>query len=206
MYKPFNIPRPPGDESIYNEVNSGIYERYYTLKSADVVVDIGAHVGYFTMRAAEKVAYVYAFEPEPHNFMLLKKNTYYLNNVEIHNKAVWNNTFSNETMFYHPQNSGGHSLIYTSHVEILGLKTETIALDDVGFPKPITFIKMDCEGSEIWVFPGAVEVLKTYKPVLAMEVHDQNCRDIVEKYLKDFNYRFVANNESGPCMMYAEPR
>jgi protein-L-isoaspartate O-methyltransferase len=46
------------------------------VKNGDTVVDLGAHIGYYTALASELVGKngeVYSFEPEPKNFMLLKK-------------------------------------------------------------------------------------------------------------------------------------
>ena len=47
------------------------------IKKGDTVLDLGANIGYWTCLLAELVGekgHVYAFEPEPNNFQLLKKN------------------------------------------------------------------------------------------------------------------------------------
>jgi hypothetical protein len=47
------------------------------ITDGDVVVDLGAHVGYYTLLAARRVGpegRVFAFEPNPDNFRLLVKN------------------------------------------------------------------------------------------------------------------------------------
>jgi tRNA G37 N-methylase Trm5 len=72
-----------------------LFERI--LRAGDVVVDIGAHVGYFTLIAARSVGpegRVYAFEPDPENYALLVRNIElngYQNIMPIQ-KAVWNLT------------------------------------------------------------------------------------------------------------------
>lgn len=68
-----------------------IYEKYRTVQTGDVVIDIGAHVGMFTLKAAKKVGdsgLVVAIEPEERNLRLLKKNVKSLKNVKIVPKAV----------------------------------------------------------------------------------------------------------------------
>ena len=61
----------------------GIYDKYGTIiikrnvKKNDVVIDLGAHIGYYTLMMAKLVGEsgkVFAFEPEPRNLVLLKKN------------------------------------------------------------------------------------------------------------------------------------
>ena len=47
------------------------------IEKGDTVLDLGSHIGYYTLIAAELVGEkgkVFAFEPEPTNFVLLKKN------------------------------------------------------------------------------------------------------------------------------------
>ena len=47
------------------------------IKKGDIVVDLGANIGYYTLILAQLVGefgHVYAFEPEPSNFELLSKN------------------------------------------------------------------------------------------------------------------------------------
>ena len=64
-------------------VLTGYWEKYETelfkkvVKEGMTVVDIGAHIGYYTLIAANlagKKGKVYAFEPEAENYSLLVKN------------------------------------------------------------------------------------------------------------------------------------
>jgi len=82
-------------------LKSSVYEPYETklfkqvMKEEMVVVDVGAHIGYFTLMAAKLVGAkgkVYAFEPDPSNYRLLVKSIHengYRNVVAIQ-KAVSN--------------------------------------------------------------------------------------------------------------------
>jgi len=59
-----------------------VYERFYKLKEGDTVVDVGANVGMFTVKASlsvEDKGNVVSIEPIEQNFELLKKN------IKFHN-------------------------------------------------------------------------------------------------------------------------
>ena len=63
------------------------------IKEGDIVLDLGAHIWYFTCLFAQlvgKSGKVFSFEPEPNNFKLLKKNVEVngYNQVTIEQKAV----------------------------------------------------------------------------------------------------------------------
>lgn len=59
----------------HEEFETEIFKK--EIKKGDTVLDLGAHIGYYTLLAAKLVGEkgkVFAFEPEPTNFALLKKN------------------------------------------------------------------------------------------------------------------------------------
>ena len=63
-----------------------------SIKQGDVIVDIGAHIGSFSIFAATKFrdTIVYAYEPAPENFKLLKENIKLnkLNNIVPYNQGI----------------------------------------------------------------------------------------------------------------------
>src|SRR5467141_889339 len=63
-----------GDWSIAREIfETRYYERYFSLQPGQTVIDIGAHIGCFTIRAAKMVGQegkVLAFEPGAENFSI----------------------------------------------------------------------------------------------------------------------------------------
>ena len=62
-------------KKIYEELGTEIVKK--EVKEGDIVIDIGANIGYFTLLFAKLVGpagKVYSFEPEPSNFSILKKN------------------------------------------------------------------------------------------------------------------------------------
>jgi len=149
---------------------NGIYEPVETelakseIKSGDVVLDIGAHVGYYTLIFARLVGAqgrVYAFEPEPANFAVLKKNVEMNGyaNVTLTRKAVSNR--NGATKLYLAEEDLGDHRIYDSHDDRKSVEVEVIRLDDFfqDYTGRVDFIKMDVQGSEAGVIQGMPELL-----------------------------------------------
>ena len=146
------------------------YEEFETklvkdiIKEGNVVVDIGANIGYFTLifsRLVGRKGEVFAFEPEPNNFNLLKKNIEIndYKNVNLINKAVSNKSGKIE-LYLDDVNTGRHSLI----AEIPNKKHITINVqNDNHWSKLIFFVKniMPFINSNILLIPHARIGLET---------------------------------------------
>lgn len=154
----------------------GTYEPFETelvkkeIKKGDIVLDIGANIGYYTLIFAELVGEegkVFAFEPEPTNFALLKKNVEIsgYQNVMLVQKAVSNKT-GKFKLYLCEDNNGGHS-IYKQHNSKRSVEVETTRLDDYfkNDGGKINFIKMDIEGAEMEAIQGMPSLLKKNKNV-----------------------------------------
>ena len=61
----------------------------YVPREGDVVIDVGAGIGEFTLWCAAAGARVVAFEPDPLAFACLEKNTAALGTVQIYPYALW---------------------------------------------------------------------------------------------------------------------
>jgi len=167
----------------------------------DIVVDIGAHIGTFSIMASKmaKEGRVYAFEPEPNNFSLLEHNISInrAGNIVPFNMAVSGkagNRFLNVS-----GNNVDHSFFLKGGKNDKRLSVNTITLKDImrkNGIKHIDFLKMDCEGSEYDIFFNCPnEVLKKVK-MISMEYHDidgSKNSSTLEKFLseKGFDIRVV---------------
>jgi len=154
--------------------HAGIFEATETqlikqhLKAGDVILDIGANIGYYSLIFCQRVGtqgHVYAFEPEAQNIEFLQHNIALnqFDNIDIIPKGVANHT-GTSTLHLCPDNSGMHR----AYPSILCQQTVEIALtrlDDyfaANMP-PIDWIKMDIEGFEYQALLGMEKLIKAQK-------------------------------------------
>lgn len=149
------------------------------------VVDLGAHIGHYSLLAAQALGShgtVYAFEPQPYNFMLLKKNIEangYEDTIVPIPKAVARSSGTLE-LFVGKSNSRGASKYRTRHVGKSSVKVDTVSLDsffsEIGWPA-VHLIKMDVEGAEEEVLKGMKELSRRNpEQKLIMEFAPENLR------------------------------
>ncbi|OHC03144.1 MAG: hypothetical protein A2Z57_13445 [Planctomycetes bacterium RIFCSPHIGHO2_12_39_6] len=141
------------------------------------VVDVGAHIGYFTILLAELVGAsgrVYAFEPERNNFEMLSKNISLngFNNVTTYSYALSDKN-GKMKLFLDNSNLGnmsfGQKNIPTkSFGGVMEITTETLDSSLAGIQPD--FIKIDVQGAEGLVLAGAERaVFKNPKVQILME-------------------------------------
>ncbi|HVN59911.1 MAG TPA: FkbM family methyltransferase [Gaiellaceae bacterium] len=160
----------------------------------DVVYDVGAHIGFFSVCAARLGAVVYAFEPVPVNAARLRDNVS-LNDFEIHvvEAAAW-------------ESSGSVGLVAgDSDFEAratAGTGTPSVSLDEFAEREPEpSLIKLDVEGAEAYVLRGARRLLASARPVLVCEIHGEDTRDDVEELLAGYSLEEL----EGPTRIVARP-
>jgi FkbM family methyltransferase len=132
-----------------------------------VVVDVGAHVGYFSLLAARKVGpngKVFSFEPDPINYELLQRNIN-LNgytNVTAVNAAVAD-AIGTRTLFQTTLDSGRHSTYHHGLPENGSVEVDTWTLDTFLESKDwptVDLVKVDVEGAEVDVLNGMTVLLE----------------------------------------------
>jgi FkbM family methyltransferase len=178
------------------------------IKKGDVVFDIGANRGYYTLlfsHLVNRTGQVHAFEPVPPTFGKLSIKTTAgkrFNNVCLNCVAVGDITHTVE--LYMPGADDGQASL-TVHTSgswknagvITTFNCESIRLDDYCVFKEITrlnFIKCDIEGAELLALKGASKTIAGYKPIIYLEI----CRDWtanfgydpveIVRYLNSFGY------------------
>jgi FkbM family methyltransferase len=131
-------------------------------KEGKVFVDVGANVGGYSIRAASWGMKVYAFEPNPHNLSLLRRN------IEINKLSVEVEPFAVGSKEGPAKLSpvGGVSRI----VQDNGIDVEMRTLDSFDLPGA-DLLKIDVEGYELQVIKGAGKTLERYHPTIVIEMH-----------------------------------
>jgi len=138
------------------------------IKPGDVVLDLGANMGYFTLLAARLVGRegrVYAFEPAPLNYSLLTKNIELngYDNVVPLQKAVSN--VPGVVRLFLSDEDIGNNTIYSYGNEREVVEVEGVTLDEFFADKEhsINVIKMDVEGAEVAAISGMERIIKENK-------------------------------------------
>ena len=156
----------------------------HILKAGDTFLDIGTHIGFFSLVASRLVGddgSVLSFELNPTNYahLLAHMNMNESNNILPHNWAVSNK--SGPIEFYNNiDNDGGHSLWDCGKHGFNEKSRKSpeirpaycIALDDYIKDKNVRLIKIDTEGAEVSIISGMKKLLQRCKPVVIAEIND----------------------------------
>lgn len=146
----------------------------------DLVLDIGANVGIFSVYAAKAntTAKIYSFEPSGEAFARLNQNirANNLQNVTTYNVAVADKT--GFLTFYEPEGhltNGSLEVNFASQYDREPRKRMTIALSGNLFEELMKdakniLVKIDTEGAEAYVLNGLKEVIQKHRPHLILEV------------------------------------
>ena len=180
------------------------------LRPGMVVVDVGAHVGYYTLLAARCVGRsgrVYAFEPAPENFGVLQHNIAQNNlaNVVAEQLAVTRQS-SLAKFTISEVDSASHTLA-TSLVRGREIEVRTVSLDDyfASNGTPIDVMKLDAEGAEADILDGMPHLLAQNQNLVlfteiyprAMEALGNSPEAFLEK-LAELGFSVVPFEESNP--------
>jgi len=151
------------------------------VKKNDIVVDVGANIGYYTLLMAKNHASVFSYEPEPQNFDLLKKNVILNNfssNVKLYNKAV-SNFYGHSKLVSTDGTMARHKLdknrFGTKYIDVEVTKLELDKID---------FAKIDVEGTELLVLQG----MKTLPNKMLIEFNSTNLKESGSNYEDFFNF------------------
>lgn len=151
-------------------------EVVFAVKPGMVVIDAGAHIGYYTLLLAKCVGpagAVFSFEPLPSNFEMLQKNVEInnLTHVRLQNEAVFSRT-QRITMYVPDEPNPGEGSLY----ERGGTRqyvVNAISLDDFCGKSDLRpdVLKIDVEGAEYDVLVGAQQTISHWRPRLFIELH-----------------------------------
>ena len=169
---------------------SNFYERKTTnllLKlKPKILVDVGAHIGRFSIILAKRGSKVISIEPNKYTLEQLKKNVK-LNNLQDKITIIGygcSDKNENATLYSVPQNEGLSSLVKKENArkeKIKVKKLDTICNNLNLSPNSIDVIKIDVEGFELNVLKGALNTLKRGSPTLIVEITDKKKEKPINK-------------------------
>jgi FkbM family methyltransferase len=195
---------------------------HFNTKQGDIVVDVGAHMGKYTIIASKQVGAngkVIAIEAHPGNYEMLNHNIKLngLTNVIPLNYAV----YSKETKIklFMPDEESGYTMHHSVMFNYLSSKYPLQGKDNEKFIEvnantldnllqkngiyQVNWIKIDVEGAEFEVLKGSANILSTSKDInLLIEIHnpgDTNHYKQIIDFLKSYNFKieFEKIYESG---------
>jgi FkbM family methyltransferase len=166
--------------SVDRQVLNGIFARdEYRLNGYppggwDTVIDIGAHIGLFSIRVAPLAKRVLSFEPMPESFKYLKANLGHerLRHVTPVEKAVSGS--AGPLDLFVAANSGMHSVLADAAAGTTRVRVDAVTLAQVFADHDIRrcdLLKLDCEGVEYGILGAAPAELWPRIERIHMEYH-----------------------------------
>ena len=173
----------------------------------DVIIDIGAHIGVFSIYLAKKFPEVkiLAFEPSEIIYNLLSKNISLNNvkNVSTFNSAVYKDSLSEVNIYFDESCSMASNIFFKKKYYN---KVKTISLDDIiknNNIKKVKLLKMDCEGSEYDIIYNSKLFNNKNIEKFAIEIHEipgQSYKKLLNYILDTFKkdnifYKIISSSE-----------
>lgn len=194
-------------DRIQRQMWAGCYEPHVRrcieslLTGGDIFVDVGAHIGYVTLIAAQRVGSqgkVFSFEPDPFLHKTLARNVAHQPWVQTSLCAIWKETGS---LVFERASSDGESgwgtltsvrdLKKGEHIDVLATSLDDWAVRSA--VDRIQAIKIDAEGSEVSILEGASGTIGRLCPIIIMELNDSLLRQAGASVSVLVNHPVLAN-------------
>lgn len=204
-------------------LRDGIWEPYETrlvvdgLAPGQIFVDVGANIGYYTLLASRLVGAsgsVYAFEPEPRNYLLLEENCRSHDEDNIHLFDVGLSDKTEEAALYLSRdNLGDHRLFDEGERQTVRVR---LGRGDELLPDTCTqidLLKIDTQGAETFVVAGLTDRIRASRSVIRIIVEfwpwglasaGSSARELIER-LAQFGLRFNVIDHIGHRLLPATP-
>jgi FkbM family methyltransferase len=188
-----------------------VTNEYLQPSKGDVVVDAGAHYGFYTLHASRLVGadgLVLAFEPHPKNYerFLTNLSLNGIRNVIAFNKAL--GECDKPIRLYISSHSERHSTSFTlnpsthysgNYIYVKSAKLDT-AVGELGI-KRVNLIKIDVEGAELSILKGAEKTIDQFRPSLTIAAyHYPEEVDEICTLLKGINPSYKVIITQGPIL------
>lgn len=160
------------------------------IRAGDVVIDAGANIGMFTIRAARIVGdsgSIIAVEPQRDNIGFLVENIRRnkLNNVKVIDRALYQ--YDDENVHFGGMGVAGHISSLNSDNSLPTISLSTIVSK---FVKKNFWLKMDIEGGEEYLFATNQNLSYLNKlSGVAYEIHSQEGLNLLNSQLTKFGLK-----------------
>jgi FkbM family methyltransferase len=182
---------------IYGEEDAYRINKIQPIIDNGIVLEIGAHKGFFTLLAATFANKVIVFEPDKENFKYLDLNIKLnktTNVIPVH-KAVF--ASEGKKTFTISKVTGARHTLYQSDFSGDGEKTQVdcTTLNSIFkdyLLERVNLLKLDCEGSEYDIIYNSDKSLFAKIDAIAMEIHEIDSipykKDDLVKFIEKLGY------------------
>jgi FkbM family methyltransferase len=175
-------------------------------EKSSVIFDIGANTGVYSLvaKAVNKNNKVYAFDPVERVYNKLLQNIQ-LNNYDINSYQIALSDNTGTAIIYDTDSEHTYSVTVNQNLNvtnntIIEVSIETVRLDEFIKKNKISkidLIKIDVETHEPEVLEGMGVYLKEFKPILLIEILNDEIANKIEKLINGIDYLFFNLNEQG---------
>lgn len=171
------------------------------LQSGDTFIDVGSHIGYYSLLARQIVGSagrVIAFEPNPQAFSMFVLNSFLNDYGNLHGfNCALSNEIGTATFHIHQTNEGLSSLhtpvnSATSPDE-KSITVTTMTLDQlhkINCFRNVKIVKIDVEGFEWLVFQGGSMFFRDCAPpFIVFEINNRDFPGVVDDYIIRRHFR-----------------
>jgi len=173
-------------------------ELYPIIKQSDVILDIGAHIGYHSVAYAKynPMADIMSFEPQKEIYNVLLQNIRLnnINNIRPFNVAMGDKIRETTLLQYITDGpNAGIDIEYETENEFNlggvsigfgGERVNMITIDSLNLTN-LDYIKIDVEGAETLVLMGGEETIRKFKPIICFEY---NHKILSPEFIKSLGY------------------
>lgn len=140
------------------------------LKENNYVIDVGANIGYVSLLCSQYIGHgvVYSFEPSAITYNYVKQLASQIDQIKPQPLAV-SNTAGMVRFIDEPMSDRSHIAEKQGHS---GYLVECCTIDDwacKNHVERVDFIKVDAEGHDIQVIEGAINIIKSNRPIIEFE-------------------------------------
>lgn len=134
------------------------------------VIDVGAHIGSFSIAAVKRGAAVRAYEPCTENFKLLYKN---VDELPVYCEKLGIGPFGARFLYLDTKNTGQNSefkelnALSDNYYELI----DFCPLSHIVKDREVDFLKLDCEGGEVAILEEILAGLHNQIKRIAVEFH-----------------------------------